>query len=163
MKRFCAVMGVAMLASCSSSHQDPKWAEDAARLHGNMGPGVIVGAMVGHDAMNQLGDPKPWEVEVALWLPADRQIPGYRCILDGLQSTTGATMGKGNIVLKTTPAGGDRRPRIVITEGEKRLTYLLNEKATSIIDQTNYPTMRADSHRLLDMSSAAFTRSEMKE
>jgi hypothetical protein len=133
---------------------DPAWVVDAAKLHGNMGPGVIAGAIVGHDAISKLGYPKPWEVQVTLYLPQDHQIPGYNCILDGLQSATGATMGKGNISLRTTPPNQDARPTIVIAAGAKSLVYKLNPGATSIIDRTTYPTMRDDSHQLLKMPRA---------
>jgi len=78
---------------------DPPWLVQAAMFHRHLGPWVTVGGMIGQDAVRRLGAPSPFELEVICWLPPDRQRPPYTCILDGLQATTGATLGKQNIRL----------------------------------------------------------------
>ena len=42
-------------------------------------------------------EPGQWKIDVTCWMPADRQRTPFSCILDGLQASSGATLGKQNI------------------------------------------------------------------
>lgn len=82
---------------------DPDWLKRAARYHGHLGPWVTVGAMIGHDAVRRLETRGFWEIDVTSWMPIERQQPPQACILDGLQATSGATIGKQNIRFAVPP------------------------------------------------------------
>ena len=68
--------------------------ERAIEFHGHGGPFMIVGLRMGLSALNHL-DAKGWfglNCVVKLnWAPPDS------CVIDGIQSSTGCTMGKRNI------------------------------------------------------------------
>jgi hypothetical protein len=83
---------------------DAPWLAKAAGLHGHLGPWVAIGAMIGDDAIQRLQTPGQWEIEVICWMPPDRQRPPFTCILDGLQASSGATLGKQNIRMDFDPA-----------------------------------------------------------
>ncbi len=67
-------------------------------LHGHLGPYLVLGVKAGLLAVDVLGrDPLGSRVEVEL----PGRIP-YTCFLDGLQISTGCTLGKGNIRVENT-------------------------------------------------------------
>ncbi|MGD0804195.1 MAG: formylmethanofuran dehydrogenase subunit E family protein [Candidatus Bathyarchaeia archaeon] len=71
--------------------------ETAVRLHGHGGPFMVVGLRMGLEALNIL-DARGWfdikcEAELR-WAPPDA------CVLDGIQVSTGCTLGKHNIEVK---------------------------------------------------------------
>jgi len=82
---------------------DPDWLARAARFHGHLGPWLVMGAMIGQDAIRRLGTDGYWAIEVMVWLPPERQCQPWSCILDGLQFSTGATLGKQNIRMGWSP------------------------------------------------------------
>jgi hypothetical protein len=76
---------------------DPEWLAKAGLFHGHLGPWMVAGAMIGHDAIVRLETPGQWKIDITCWMPADKQRTPFSCILDGLQVSTGATLGKQNI------------------------------------------------------------------
>jgi hypothetical protein len=76
---------------------DPEWLVRAGQFHGHLGPWLVLGVMVGQDALQQLETDGYWDIEIVVWLPPERQQQPWSCILDGLQVTSGATLGKQNI------------------------------------------------------------------
>ena len=74
---------------------DPGWLTKAVQLHGHLGPWVAVGARMGLAALDELDCPGYFDLEVVARGPL-AQTP-QSCLLDGLQTTTGATLGKGNV------------------------------------------------------------------
>jgi len=76
---------------------DPQWLVKASEFHGHLGPWSTVGAMIGRDAVQRLGQPLPWNVKVVCCMPTAARTPPFSCMIDGLQSGSGATMGKRNI------------------------------------------------------------------
>ena len=67
-----------------------KW---AIRFHGHLGPFLILGLRAGLRAVELFGrDPFKLKAIVAL-----RRIIPYTCFLDGIQLSTGCTLGKGNL------------------------------------------------------------------
>lgn len=77
---------------------DPDWLIKACDLHGHLGPWVTLGALVGEDAKQRLRA-NGFDLQVVYNMPADRRTPPQTCLVDGLQSSTGATLGKGNIAV----------------------------------------------------------------
>jgi len=74
---------------------DPDWLRDAVRFHGHLGPWAIAGCRLGMAARQAVGAHGYFDVEVTVRGPFDR--PPRSCFLDGVQVTTGATLGKRNL------------------------------------------------------------------
>lgn len=104
---------------------DAPWLAKAAEFHGHIGPWVVVGAMIGNDALDRLGSRGQWDIEVICWMPPARQRPPFSCILDGLQSSSGATMGKQNIRMDFDPA-------VVTSEQPVVFVFERDEKGTAV-------------------------------
>ncbi|MBU1727623.1 MAG: formylmethanofuran dehydrogenase subunit E family protein [Candidatus Omnitrophica bacterium] len=68
--------------------------QEAIRFHGHLGPYLVLGLLAGELALKKLGCKKYFGSEVAVW-GANKKPKS--CIVDGLQLSTGATYGKGNI------------------------------------------------------------------
>ena len=71
--------------------------EEARKFHGHLGPYLVIGMRMGEYALEQLGVDPHFDVEVEVECPSQ---PPVRCLVDGLQLTTGATYGKANIWVK---------------------------------------------------------------
>ncbi len=69
--------------------------EDAAALHGHLGPFLVIGYRIGLHAVEKLKPKNEFCLEVTAYLPAKTP---YTCMLDGLQCSTKCTLGKGNII-----------------------------------------------------------------
>ena len=67
--------------------------ERAAEFHGHLGPYLVLGMKMGLLAKNKL-DATPFEIKAEIH--TERKTP-RSCILDGIQFTSGCTLGKGNI------------------------------------------------------------------
>ena len=92
----------------------------AIEFHGHDGPFMTLGLRMGLAALEML-DCKGWfdlRCEVRLiWRPPDS------CVIDGIQSSTGCTMGKKNISVVEQPG-----VEAVFTSKEKVLTIKLKEE-----------------------------------
>ncbi|MBI1390042.1 MAG: hypothetical protein GC154_16495 [bacterium] len=105
----------------------PVTAEQLTRLHGHMGPYVVIGAKMGEFAVEKYGMPRYFGVTVEVECPAS---PPFTCIIDGLQMATGATMGKRNIHLKD---GEGMRVIIRDDESGKWLDFTLTDEARTML------------------------------
>lgn len=70
--------------------------EHAKTFHGHLGPFAVLGRMMGECAVRLLGGKRHFGIRTVVRCP-DRPPPS--CIVDGLQLSTGCTMGKRNIEL----------------------------------------------------------------
>jgi len=68
--------------------------KEAIAFHGHLGPYLILGLLAGEYALKKLGCRKHFGIEVEA-RGADKKPKS--CLIDGLQLSTGATFGKGNI------------------------------------------------------------------
>ena len=69
----------------------------AVEFHGHGGPFMVVGLRMGLLALNLL-DTKGWfNIRCCVYL---RLKPPYSCVIDGIQISTGCTMGKRNIEVR---------------------------------------------------------------
>jgi len=82
--------------------QDPSWLARISEFHGHLGPWLVVGALVGRDALQRLKTPGHWKINVVCWIPSDRQRTPFSCMLDGLQASCGATTGKRNLWVRNS-------------------------------------------------------------
>ena len=79
----------------NADKDDPAWLTTAVQIHGHLGPAIIFGCRVGMAALDAVGAQGYFDVEVTAQGPFAK--PPQSCILDGLQISTGATLGKRNI------------------------------------------------------------------
>ncbi len=75
--------------------------KEAVKFHGHLGPYLILGILAGEFAIKKLGCKKYFGLDVKVW--GANKKPGS-CLIDGLQLSTGATYGKGNIAKFNGPA-----------------------------------------------------------
>jgi formylmethanofuran dehydrogenase subunit E len=66
----------------------------AVDFHGHLGPYLILGLLAGKVGLKELGCAKYFKLEVKVFGANEKP---KSCLIDGLQLSTGATYGKGNI------------------------------------------------------------------
>lgn len=124
--------------------------EEAVRLHGHGGPFMVVGLRMGLQALNIL-DARGWfdincRVELR-WAPPDA------CVLDGIQVSTGCTLGKRNIEVEEK-----KGVSATFTHGGKGVTLRVKRNVLAKIngsiaehghDEEN-PDHAAETRRLMD-------------
>ena len=65
----------------------------SARFHGHLGPWLVLGLQAGAHARRKLAA-SPFDLNARVFCPAGTP---YTCFVDGIQFSSGCTMGKGNI------------------------------------------------------------------
>ena len=80
----------------------------------------MLGAIIGRDALKRLDTDGYWDIEVTVWLPPEHQRQPWSCILDGLQISSGATLGKQNIRMAWPPEATSTSRRIGRSAGGVR-------------------------------------------
>jgi formylmethanofuran dehydrogenase subunit E len=91
------VVLAAASAAIAHAHDDenPPAISRTALIHGTAGPYAVAGYLMGEHALSQLGAERgSMELEVIHYSPAKVQ---WSCIVDGLQASTGASLGKMNL------------------------------------------------------------------
>jgi len=68
--------------------------KEAEKFHGHLGPWLILGVRAGEFALKKLRCKKFFDIEVKVRGASEKP---RSCLIDGLQLSTGATYGKGNI------------------------------------------------------------------
>ncbi|MFH1355457.1 MAG: formylmethanofuran dehydrogenase subunit E family protein [Candidatus Omnitrophota bacterium] len=92
--------------------------DEAIKFHGHLGPYLILGLRAGELALKKLKCRKYFGLRVKAWGVSDRP---KSCLIDGLQLSTGATYGKGNItklngeIIKLIVKDNDNSQKIVMT------------------------------------------------
>jgi formylmethanofuran dehydrogenase subunit E len=71
----------------------PRVLKQAAAFHGHLGPWLVLGLKAGAYARRKFAA-SPFELRARVFCPAGTP---YTCFLDGVQFSSGCTMGKGNI------------------------------------------------------------------
>jgi formylmethanofuran dehydrogenase subunit E len=71
----------------------PRVLKQAAAFHGHLGPWLVLGLKAGAYARRRLAA-SPFELHARVFCPAGTP---YTCFVDGVQFSSGCTMGKGNI------------------------------------------------------------------
>jgi formylmethanofuran dehydrogenase subunit E len=74
---------------------DPAWLKHAVQLHGHLGPMLSFGARMGMAALRAVDAKGFFDVEVTCEGPFVK--PPESCFFDGIQISTGATLGKRNL------------------------------------------------------------------
>jgi formylmethanofuran dehydrogenase subunit E len=103
----------------------PEELEALHRFHGHLGVYVTVGLRMGSIGKRILGPYRGLHASVR-----SRSDPPMRCVVDGIQFSSGCTMGKGNIVLE--PAD---EPEVLFTKEARRLRIRLKPGWRERIDR----------------------------
>ena len=103
------------------SPKSREWSDEvlktAIEFHGHGGPFMVVGLRIGQAALRRLDAHGWFDLRCVVRL---RWAPPDSCVIDGIQSSTGCTMGKHNIVVEERGGVG-----AVFTKGEERLEVSL--------------------------------------
>lgn len=96
-----------------------KTLDDLAGFHGHLGPYVVVGYRMGEAANEEL-TPDPFEKEVIVRTGPE---PPLSCMVDGIQFSSGCTLGKGNIRIED-----DKKPKAIFSREEKSVEINVKRK-----------------------------------
>jgi formylmethanofuran dehydrogenase subunit E len=122
---------------------DPQWLTGAVRLHGHLGPWLVVGLRIGQRILADLDAEGFFDIRVEAIGPIAK--PPARCLVDGLQYTTGATLGKDNIEVRLAD---QFEFRAVNTRTGREVRYGLSETIRTIIGQTTADSAEEVARRL---------------
>ena len=105
--------------------------KDAVRFHGHLGPYLVLGLLAGELALKRLRLKKYFGLELEVF-GADKKPKS--CFIDGLQLSTGATYGKGNI---RKINGKKIKIRIKDLKNNKKIELNLKEDIAGKLDNLN--------------------------
>lgn len=103
----------------------PESLEDLRRFHGHLGVYVTLGLRMGAIGKRRFGHYKGLKASVR-----SQPDPPMRCVLDGIQFSSGCTMGKGNIALET-----GSEPEVTFEKEGRRLRIALRPGWRERIDR----------------------------
>ncbi len=103
----------------------PEELEALARFHGHLGVYVTLGLRMGAIGKRRFGHYKGLSATVR-----SRPEPPMRCVLDGIQFSSGCTMGKGNVALET-----GLEPEVTFEKAGQRLHIVLKPGWRERIDR----------------------------
>ncbi len=98
------------------------------QFHGHLGPYAVIGYRMGRIANEKLGK-DPFSKKAHVWTS---DIPPMSCVIDGIQMSSGCTVGKGNLTLLS---GNIPKVRFSTNDGKKIEIYL-RESVKNEIDST---------------------------
>ena len=87
--------------------------ERGSEFHGHLGPFLVVGIKMGIIALKKLNSSGYSDMSAVV---ETGTTPPISCLIDGIQISTGCTLGKGNIKVNA-----NKKPKAVFTNGEKSL------------------------------------------
>ncbi|MCX7597337.1 MAG: formylmethanofuran dehydrogenase subunit E family protein [Armatimonadetes bacterium] len=93
-------------------------------FHGHLGPYVVAGYRMGRAALRMLGANKYFRVQAEVWCP---ETPPPSCALDGIQLSTGCTLGKQNI--RHYPSADGVVLRLTNLDNDQQVTLRLRPEA----------------------------------
>jgi formylmethanofuran dehydrogenase subunit E len=100
--------------------------QQTIRFHGHVGPFLALGYRLGEYLNAKLRPKGIMDFKITVKTRTEKP---FTCIIDGLQCSTFATMGKRNIVVKK---GNAKDIRVMIEKGSRRYTYRITKKALDI-------------------------------
>jgi formylmethanofuran dehydrogenase subunit E len=149
---------------------DPAWLQAIVQFHGHLGPSIVAGARFGMAGLHAVDAKGYFDVEVTCEGPFSK--PPQSCFIDGLQVSTGATLGKRNlktvdaekIIVKvkntTTGKAAEIRPTPELTE---LLAQLKSQNKNENKDQENGPTHRHDDMKRIEALARTIAGMEEKD
>jgi len=104
-------------------------------FHGHLGPYLVLGMRMGLKARKTLKPRGLHQLSATVWT---RRSPPQSCILDGIQVSSGCTMGKRRIRLIES-----RATKVRFRNGTRCVQIEPSEKAVTILSQVNGRTRRS--------------------
>ena len=118
------------------------------QFHGHLGPYAVIGYKMGKIAKKQLGS-DPFSKEAVIWTGTK---PPLSCIIDGIQISSGCTLGKGNISIRQ-----DGVPKVQFKgENGKKLEIILKKHIQQEIDT------KVTKENIIRYSKQIFKRSDQE-
>ncbi len=128
---------------------------EAIKFHGHLGPYLVLGILAGELATKKLRCRKYFSLKVRVW-GASRKPKS--CLIDGLQLSTGATYGKGNIhkldgrKIKIEFCNSNNNKKFILRFREsliQRLEETKTHRDSELLAKRLYKT---DSHKLFNLT-----------
>jgi len=118
------------------------------QFHGHLGPYVVIGYKMGKICKKHLGS-DPFSKEAVIWTGTK---PPLSCIIDGIQISSGCTLGKGNISIYQ-----DGVPKVQFKgENGKQLEIILKKHIQQEIDA------KLTKENIIKYSKQIFKRSDQE-
>ena len=103
-----------------------KTLQQIQQFHGHLGPYVVIGYKMGKIANQHLGA-QPFSKQAIIWTGT---IPPISCIIDGIQLSSGCTLGTGKVIIKQ-----DGIPKVTFTDNHgKTINIILKSHVQKEID-----------------------------
>jgi len=99
--------------------------EAGVKFHGHLGPYLVLGLRMGVVAVRILKPKGLHELSLRVWT---KKTPPQSCLLDGIQVSSGCTLGKGSVRVE---ASG--RTRAVFRKGRRSVLIEPTEKITALL------------------------------
>ena len=122
--------------------EEDKTLERLAEFHGHLGPYVVVGYRMGQVANREISE-DPFEKEAVAFTGRN---PPVSCIVDGVQFSSGCTLGKGNVEID-----GDQEPSVEFSGNGTSLKTTLKKEVRELISGADEDELEDLSGRLLRM------------
>ena len=98
------------------------------QFHGHIGPYAVIGFRMGKIAIEKLGK-NPFSKKAQVWTG---EKPPMSCVIDGIQMSSGCTIGKGNLTISS-----GKLPKVLFSNNDgKQVEILLRESIKNDIDIT---------------------------
>jgi len=123
---------------------------EAIKFHGHLGPYLVLGLLAGETALKKIKCKKYFGLDVKVWGAKEKP---KSCLIDGLQLSSGATYGKGNIKKLNGPA-----IKIEFSHREKRARLNL-KLSDGLIEKLQ----QAKTHQQSELLAEELYRSNFKE
>jgi formylmethanofuran dehydrogenase subunit E len=120
--------------------------ENAARLHGHLGPFLVIGVRMGETAKRNLevDSKNSWRLQVSIKTPLSTP---FSCVIDGIQATTSCTVG--NQKLRIEKSRKEIAARFTLESSHKIIKISVNPNVTeNLIEEMS---KGADAERLAAM------------
>lgn len=117
--------------------------KEAEKFHGHLGPYLVLGILAGELALEKLKCKKYFGLEIKIWGAAKKP---KSCLIDGLQLSTGATYGKGNI--QKIKAQGIRISVLNLENKKKISLFLKNDLINKLSSLKGHKDSEALAKRL---------------
>ena len=103
--------------------------KEGVGFHGHLGPYLVVGLRMGAIAIQRLKPRRLHELSATVWT---KKSPPQSCLLDGIQVSSGCTLGKGNIRVEDS-----RRTKVEFRKGGRTITIEPSRKATIMLSRVS--------------------------
>ena len=125
--------------------------EKAIEFHGHFGPFLVIGIKMGIIAVKQLNSSGYSDMGVIV---ETGTTPPISCLIDGIQISTGCTLGKGNITVIA-----NNKPKAIFTREEKSFEIELKPEIMRQIQESG--AVEESAYRLTEMPDSELFNSEV--